>query len=112
MHTVTHFVAVVKQNLLQSDMFCVSLDYAVIQIVLLGAIMTNAIASERKRKGLTQTSLGNMIGKDRSTIGRWESNPRVADCGDLEKLADIFDCSVDYLLGRTDERTPSMRKAG
>lgn len=74
--------------------------------------MTNAIASARIRKGLTQTSLGNMIGKDRSTIGRWESNPRVADCGDLEKLADIFDCSVDYLLGRTDERTPSMRKAG
>ena len=65
--------------------------------------MTNAIASERKRKGLTQTSLGNMIGKDRSTIGRWESNPRVADCGDLEKLADIFDCSVDYLLGRCQE---------
>lgn len=78
----------------------------VIQNVLLGEDMTNTIASERKRLGLSQTSLGVMVKRDRSTIARWEADPCCASAKDLKRLADIFECSVDYLLGRTDERTP------
>lgn len=68
--------------------------------------MTNTIASERKRLGLSQTSLGVMVKRDRSTIARWEADPCCASAKDLNRLADIFECSVDYLLGRTEERTP------
>lgn len=68
--------------------------------------MTNTIASERKRLGLSQTSLGAMVKRDRSTISRWEADPCCASAKDLKRLADIFECSVDYLLGRTEERTP------
>lgn len=78
----------------------------VIQNVLLGEDMTNTIASERKRLGLSQTSLGVMVKRDRSTIARWEADPCCASAKDLKRLADIFECSVDYLLGRTEERTP------
>ena len=68
--------------------------------------MTNTIASERKRLGLSQTSLGVMVKRDRSTIARWEADPCCVSAKDLKRLADIFECSVDYLLGRTEERTP------
>ena len=68
--------------------------------------MTNTIASERKRLGLTQAQLGEKIGKDRSTIGRWEANPNPIEAEYLYKLAEIFQCSIDYLLGLTKERTP------
>lgn len=71
--------------------------------------MTNTIASERKRLGLSQTDLGKIMHRDRSTIGRWEADPSCASANDLKRLADLFECSVDYLLGRTEERTPFMK---
>lgn len=66
----------------------------------------NAIASERTRLGLSQTELGREIGKDRSTIARWESDPTSMGIQSLLLLAERFNCSVDYLLGLTDERVP------
>lgn len=68
--------------------------------------MTNTIASERKKLGLTQAQLGEIIGKDRSTIGRWEADATHVEAEYLYKFAQIFHCSVDYLLGLTQERTP------
>ena len=72
--------------------------------------MTNTIASERKRLGLSQKDLGGMLGKNRSTIARWEADPSVITVEYLEKMVNIFGCSLDYLLGRVEERTP-MTKA-
>lgn len=80
-----------------------------IQNVLLGVKMINTIASERRRLGLSQSELGLKIGRSRSAIGRWESNPSTIDGSDLKKLVRIFGCSVDYLLGISDERTPVMK---
>lgn len=73
--------------------------------------MTNTIASERKRLGLSQQGLGEMLGKDRSTIARWEADPSSVTVKYLEMMVGIFGCSLDYLLGRVDERTPSNRMA-
>lgn len=66
----------------------------------------NAIASERKRLGLSQTDLGEKVGKDRSTVARWESDPTSMGIQSLLQLAKLFNCSVDYLLGLSDERVP------
>ena len=68
--------------------------------------MINTIASERKRLGLTQAELGEKVGKDRSTIGRWESDCAHIEAEYLFMLSKLFKCSVDYLLGLTPERTP------
>lgn len=68
--------------------------------------MVNSIASERTRMGLTQTQLAEHFGKQRSTIARWESDPRALSGNILCELSDYFGCSIDYLLGRTDERVP------
>ena len=68
--------------------------------------MANTIASERKRIGLTQSELGEKLGKDRSTISRWESDPSILTGESLSQLSDLFGCTTDYLLGRSEERVP------
>lgn len=69
----------------------------------------NSIASERRRLGWSQTDLGREIGKDRSTIARWESDPTSMGIQSLLQLASLFGCSADYLLGLTDERVPHAK---
>lgn len=56
----------------------------------------------RKKRKLTMKELGAKFGLAESTISGYESNIRKPDLDTLEKLADFFDVSVDYLLGRTD----------
>jgi len=46
------------------------------------------------------------MGKQRSTIARWESDPLSISGSTLCELSDLFGCSIDYLLGRTEERVP------
>ena len=67
--------------------------------------MANTIASERIRMGLSQEQLAEKVGKSRAVIARWEKNPSAVDDTYLCMLADMFGCSVDYLMGRTPERT-------
>lgn len=62
----------------------------------------------RTQKGLTQDALASYLGIPESTIRRYESidenTPRRER---LEKIADFFGVTVDYLLGRTDDPSPS-----
>ena len=73
--------------------------------------MTNTIAMERKRLGMTQADLAKEFGKDRSTIARWEANPSMMTGVHLHKLSDMFGCTTDYILGRTDDRVPVLHLA-
>lgn len=66
----------------------------------------NTIASERARLGMSQDDLAQEVGKGRGTIVRWEANPTSISGGYLIKLASLFNCSIDYLLGLTSERVP------
>jgi transcriptional regulator with XRE-family HTH domain len=61
----------------------------------------------REIKGLTQVDLGKLLNVSDATVNRYEKEQRFPDKDMLKKLADILDCSVDYLLGRTDERRPA-----
>lgn len=56
----------------------------------------------RVESQITQQRLAKAVGVSRSTIAMWESGATEPDTACLKKLADIFDVSVDYLLGRTD----------
>lgn len=59
---------------------------------------------ERKRKGLTQEKLATMFFLDKSSISNYEKDKQIPAMPTLEKFADYFGVSVDYLLGRTDIR--------
>ena len=56
----------------------------------------------RKVKNITMKQLGKIIGVAESTISLYENGKRQPDNDILIKLADYFEVSVDYLLGRDD----------
>ncbi len=61
----------------------------------------------RKEQKITMKSLGEAIGVAESTISLYENGKRQPDNDTLQKLADYFNTTTDYLLGRTDE--PSVK---
>ena len=54
----------------------------------------------RKAKGLSQTQLANELGMIKQTYSNYENEKREPNIATLIKLADYFDVSVDYLIGR------------
>ena len=56
----------------------------------------------RTEKDLKQSELANILELSASTIGMYEQGRRYADLDTLKKIAEYFDVSVDYLIGRTD----------
>lgn len=56
---------------------------------------------------VTPDELGKAIGKNRDYIYNWRSSGAkcLPSTGSLIKLADYFKCSIDYLLGLSDENT-------
>jgi len=61
----------------------------------------------RKKKKLSQQALSDRIGLNRATYARYETNDNQPDYDTLQKLADFFDVKIDYLLGRTNDTSPS-----
>ena len=63
----------------------------------------------RKEKNITMKKLGEKIGVAESTISLYESGKRQPDNVTLLKIADYFNVSVDYLLGRNNtEKKPVL----
>ena len=63
------------------------------------------LKAERKALNWTQQKLADKINTSRSNVANWENGNNEASPELLKKLADLFQCSTDYLLGRTDKRT-------
>lgn len=60
----------------------------------------------RQEKSLKQDDLAKTFGISQQTISSYEKGIREPDIATLKKLANFFDVSLDYLLGKTDIRTP------
>lgn len=58
----------------------------------------------RESKGLSQLQLALKLGLNQNTVSRYENGQREADYQTLIMFADFFDVSVDYLIGRTDDK--------
>ena len=61
------------------------------------------IALQRDKRGMTQEDLSSKLGITRAALSHYEKNRREPDSDTLNKIADFFTISIDYLLGRTDE---------
>ena len=61
----------------------------------------------RKQKNLSQLQLAMALNMNQNSISRYETGEREADYKTLILFADYFNVSIDYLVGRTDEQTPS-----
>lgn len=56
----------------------------------------------RKEQGISQDILGEKIGLTSKQIRRYEQNDSEPTLSKLLALADFFDVSLDYLVGRSD----------
>lgn len=59
----------------------------------------------RNEKNLTQEQLANKFFLNKSSISRYERDKQVPEIDLLQKFADFFEVSLDYLLGRTNNRS-------
>lgn len=57
----------------------------------------------RLNKGFSQTKLAEILGVTYFSIGDWERGKCQPSIELLLKLSDVFECSVDYLIGREDD---------
>jgi len=64
----------------------------------------------RLQHGLTQKELAKVMGVSSSAVGMWEIGRNEPDYKTLKRLADFFDVSIDYLLGKTDDPTPPQKR--
>ncbi|MET3545946.1 DNA-binding XRE family transcriptional regulator [Paenibacillus sp. VMFN-D1] len=62
----------------------------------------NRISELREQRKLTQEALSITLGISRAALSHYEKNRRKPDFDTLSKLADYFQVSIDYLLGRTE----------
>lgn len=63
-------------------------------------LQQNRVRELRKKSKMTQKELGIALGYSESTISKYESNSIPLDSTNLLLMANFFDTSVDYLLGR------------
>ena len=57
----------------------------------------------REEKNLSQLDVAKGIGTSQRNIGRWETGSNEPSSSFVLKLANFFNCSTDYLLGREDD---------
>lgn len=55
----------------------------------------------REKKGITQQQLADTLNLSKNAISHYEKGINMPNLDTVQKIADIFDISVDYLLGRT-----------
>jgi len=55
----------------------------------------------RKKKSLSQADLGKKIGTSGDVVGRYERGDIKPSIDVVEKIADVLDVSIDYLIGKS-----------
>ncbi|MCH5278683.1 MAG: helix-turn-helix transcriptional regulator [Christensenellaceae bacterium] len=68
---------------------------------------SNRLISLRKERSLTQEDFAKVINKKRSTVSGYETEGKEPDLKTICILAKYFGVTTDYLLGYSDERTPT-----
>ena len=66
----------------------------------------NRIKMLREEFNYTQQELADKLECSKSVIGLYESETRKPSMEVLIKLSEIFNCSIDYILGKSDIRNP------
>lgn len=64
----------------------------------------------REDRDMRQSDLAQKTGIDQRTISNYETGKTVPDAYALVRLADFFDVSIDYLVGRTEQDLSAQTK--
>lgn len=68
------------------------------------ATFEERLAALRTAAGVSQQTIGDMLGVTRWSVHNYETGKNRPDYDGLLALADYFDVSLDYLVGRSDRR--------
>lgn len=60
----------------------------------------------REERGISQLELAKLMQISNVMLSRYEKNKRSPDYTTLNRFADFFDVTTDYLLGRSNIRNP------
>ena len=72
--------------------------------------MYERIRNLREDKDFRQEDLANMLNCTQACYSHYESGKRDIPTDVLQKLADFYEVSIDYLLGRTNQKTPYSKR--
>ena len=61
------------------------------------------LALIRKKKGITQEQLSEILKVSRQSVSRWEMDAAFPETDKLIRLSKLFDCSIDYLLNNSSQ---------
>lgn len=56
----------------------------------------------RKEKNLTQTQVGEIVGKKKTTVATWEQGKTMPDIDTLYQLSKYYGKSINYMYGEND----------
>lgn len=70
----------------------------------------NRIRELREHKHLRQIDVADATGIDQKTLSNYETGKTNPDSYALIRLADFFEVSIDYLVGRCDTTVPPNEK--
>ena len=74
-------------------------------------ILGKRIESERIRLGLNQIELAKRLNLSSSaSISQYESGDRIPSDDIKLKMCELFNCSLDYLMGKSDIRNPEIEE--
>lgn len=71
-------------------------------------ILSVRLRNLRGEKNISQLKLSLELGFSQSTVAAYEAGRKNPSIFSLCCMADYFDCSTDYLLGRTDRRNKNV----
>lgn len=63
----------------------------------------NRIKELRQSLNLTQKELAEKVGFNQTVIGKYERGELEPNLETLKKLSSIFECSIDYIIGHSDD---------
>lgn len=73
--------------------------------MVLWGVMRGNMKAERARAGLSAEEVAKQIGVNRNSVFRWESGEAEPTAENLEKLVQLYGCTIEYLLEQTTDRT-------
>lgn len=62
--------------------------------------MRTRLKEERRKKGIKAIDLAKALNVSKQTVSNWENDKRNPDLETLCKLADLYECTLDELVGR------------
>lgn len=75
--------------------------------------LSTRLQALRKKNNLTQKQVAERIGASASAVSDYELASREPSYEKLVKLSYLYNCSTDYLLGKSDQApTPSLNTDG